>query len=119
MNKVNLREKLDLINDHWRQRIVAEVSGTQVKISKVKGEFDWHHHENADELFWVLKGRLLLQFWDKEVWLEAGELLVVPKGVEHRPVAPDEVEVAVIEPAGTLNTGNLRNDRTRDNLEWI
>lgn len=119
LKKVNLRNKLDLIHDHWRQRIVAEFNETQVKISKVKGEFDWHHHEHEDELFWVLSGRLLIQFRDQDVWLEEGELLVVPKGVEHRPVAPDEVEVAVIEPAGTVNTGNLTNEKTRADLEWI
>lgn len=119
MQKINLREKLDLIQDHWKQRIVAEVSGFQVKISKIKGEFVWHSHENEDELFWVISGRLMLQFRDRDVWLESGELLVVPRGVEHRPVAPEEVEVAVIEPAETVNTGNVVSDRTRTKLEWI
>lgn len=119
MEKINLREKLSMIHDHWHQRIVAEFSGMQVKISKVKGKFEWHHHEHEDELFWIISGRLLIQFRDREVWLEEGELLVVPKGTEHRPVAPEEVQVAVIEPASTLNTGNLSNDRTRTDLEWI
>lgn len=119
MKALNLREKLDQIHDHWHPRIIAEVNGMQVKISKVKGEFDWHHHENEDELFWILSGKLLMQFRDREVWVEEGELLVVPKGVEHRPVAPKEVELALIEPVGTLHTGNVKTERTRTDLEWL
>ncbi|MBW3555209.1 MAG: cupin domain-containing protein [Gemmatimonadetes bacterium] len=119
MEKVNLREKLGRIEDHWHPRIVAEVSGMHVKLAKVKGEFDWHHHADEDELFWILSGRLLMQFRDREVWVEQGELIVVPKGVEHRPVAPEEVELALIEPVGTLHTGNVVTARTRTELEWI
>lgn len=119
MEKVNLRDKLDRIDDHWRQRIVAEFNDTQVKLSKVKGAFDWHLHEKEDELFWVLSGRLLMQFRDRQVWLEAGELLLVPRGVEHRPVAPEEVELAVIEPVGTRNTGDRVTERTHTELEWL
>lgn len=119
MDKVNLREKFGRIGDHWHPRIIAEVNDTQVKLVKVQGEFDWHHHDREDELFLVTKGRLLVQFRDREVWLEEGELLVVPKGVEHRPVAPREVELVLIEPKGTLNTGNVVSGRTVPDPEWI
>lgn len=119
MEKINIREKLALFDDHWHPRIVAEFSGMHVKVSKVQGEFDWHYHEHEDELFWILSGRLLMQFRDREVWVEEGELIVVPKGVEHRPVAPEEVHMALIEPVGTHHTGNVITSRTRTRLEWI
>lgn len=119
MEKVNLREKLAKIDDCWHPRIVAEFSGMHVKLSRVKGEFEWHYHEDEDELFWILSGRLLMQFRDRDVWLGEGELIVVPKGVEHRPVAPEEVRMALIEPVGTKHTGNVVTDRTRTELEWI
>lgn len=119
MEKVNLREKFALIHDHWRPRIAAQVNDTHVKLVKVRGEFEWHHHEEEDELFLVVRGRLLVQFRDREVWLEEGELLVVPPGVDHRPVAPEEVELLLVEPAGTRHTGNVVTDRTVTELEWI
>ena len=119
MEKVNLREKFERIHDHWHPRIAAEVSGMYVKLVKVQGEFEWHYHEGEDELFWVVSGRLLLQFRDREVWLEPGELLVVPRGVEHPPVAPEEVELVLLEPAVTLHTGNIVTARTVTELEWI
>lgn len=119
MEKVNLRRKLARIQDHWHPRVVAEVDGMQVKLARARGEFDWHHHDEADELFLVVSGRVMIEFRDRQVWLEEGELLVVPKGVEHRPVALEEVELVLIERAGTRNTGNVVSERTVAEPEWI
>lgn len=119
MRKVNLRAELDRIRDHWRPRIAAQVNDTHVKLVKLLGEFEWHHHEAEDELFWVVRGRLLIQFRDRDVWLDEGEFLMVPRGVEHRPVATEEVEMVLVEPAGTLNTGNVVSERTVAQPEWI
>jgi len=116
---VNLTRKLASFEDHWSPRIVGEVNNTQIKVVKLKGEFVWHHHDAQDELFLVLKGRLLMRFRDGDVWINEGEFLVVPRGVEHLPVAEEEVHVMLVEPATTLNTGNLRNQRTVDRLERI
>jgi mannose-6-phosphate isomerase-like protein (cupin superfamily) len=112
MEKVDLRDAFERIHDHWKPRIAAEVNDFAVKLVKIQGEFDWHHHEREDELFLVVRGRLRLDFRDRVVWLEEGELLVVPHGVEHRPVAPDEVHLVLIEPTRTLNTGNVVTART-------
>jgi mannose-6-phosphate isomerase-like protein (cupin superfamily) len=112
MKKVSLAEKLSLFDEHWSPKIVAELNGQEVKLVKIKGEWIWHHHEDEDELFLILSGRLRLEFRDGDVWLEPGELLVVPRGVEHRPVAEEEVHLVLFEPAGTINTGNVRNERT-------
>ena len=109
---VNLAEKFTLFADHWRPRVVAELNGQQVKLVKLLGEFVWHHHADEDELFLVVRGRLRIQFRDGEVAVGEGEFVVVPKGVEHRPVAEEEVHVLLFEPASTLNTGNVTNDRT-------
>ena len=119
MDKVNVAERLARIRDHWNPRIAGELNGQQVKLVKLLGSFDWHHHEAEDELFYVVRGRLRMEFRDRAVWIEAGEFLIVPHGVEHRPVADAEVEVMLFEPATTLNTGNLRNERTRERLERI
>jgi len=116
---VNLTRKLASFEDHWSPRIVGEVNNTQIKVVKLKKEFVWHHHDAEDELFLVLKGRLLMRFRDGDVWINEGEFLVVPRGVEHLPVAEEEVHVMLVEPATTLNTGNLRNQRTVDRLERI
>ena len=118
MEKVNLAQKLALFHDHWRPRIVGELNDCHVKLVKVQGEFVWHHHDHEDELFWVLNGRLLMQFRDKEVWLEEGEFIIVPRGVEHRPVAPEEVHLLLLEPKSTLNTGNVMDEKTAV-AEWI
>lgn len=118
MEKVNLAEKFALFHEHWRPRIVGELNESYVKLVKLKGEFIWHHHEQEDELFLVIKGRLLMQFRDREVWIEEGEFLIVPKGVEHRPVAEEEVHVVLLEPKTTLNTGNVTNERTID-AQWL
>jgi mannose-6-phosphate isomerase-like protein (cupin superfamily) len=112
VNTIDLREKFAAFSDHWSPRIVAELNGQHVKLVKLLGEFVWHHHDEEDELFLVHRGRLVMEFRDGVVELEAGEMIVVPRGVEHRPVAPEEVEVILFEPAGTLNTGNLINERT-------
>ena len=119
MKKVNLAEKLSQFSEHWTPKIVAELNGQHVKLSKFKGPFVWHHHEAEDELFLVVRGRFRMEFRDRHVWLEEGELLVVPRGVEHRPVAEEEVHVLLFEPAGTLNTGNVRGERTVEELERI
>lgn len=119
MDKVNLQEKLASFSDHWNPRVVAELNGQHVKLVKFQGPFVWHHHEKEDELFLVVKGRFRMEFRDREVWLEEGEFLVVPRGVEHRPVAEDEVQVLLFEPASTVNTGNVEEERTRRELQRI
>ena len=119
MDKVNLRQKFDSFAEHWSPKIAGELNGQQVKLVKFLGPFVWHHHDNEDELFFVVKGRFRMEYRDRQVWLEEGEFLIVPRGVEHRPVAEEEVEVLLFEPASTLNTGNVRNERTRERLERI
>jgi mannose-6-phosphate isomerase-like protein (cupin superfamily) len=106
MKPINVGEKLSLIGEHWRSKIVAELNGQQVKLVKVRGEFVWHRHEHADELFWILAGELIIEFRDGPVTLRTGEMMVIPRGVEHRPVAAEEVHMALIEPAGVVNTGD-------------
>ena len=112
IEKVNLEEKLKLFADHWSPKIVGDLNESLVKLVKLKGEFVWHHHEAEDELFLVHRGRFRMELRDKTLQLEPGDFVVVPHGVEHRPVADEEVEVLLFEPAGTLNTGNVRNERT-------
>lgn len=119
MTKVNLADKFSRFDEHWKPRLAGRVNDTEVKLVKIQGEFVWHHHEEADELFLVVKGRLLMQFRDREEWIEEGEFLIVPCGVEHRPVAPEEVHLVLIEPTGTLNTGNVRDERTVEVAEPI
>jgi mannose-6-phosphate isomerase-like protein (cupin superfamily) len=110
--KVNLAHKFALFQDHWNPRIVAELNGQHVKLVKLKGEFVWHQHEHEDELFLVIRGRLTIEFRDSRVDLGEGEMVVVPAGVEHRPVAREEAHVLLLEPASTLNTGNVTDRRT-------
>ncbi len=112
MDKINLTEKFNLFSEHWTPKIVAELNGQHVKIAKLLGEFEWHQHENEDELFWIVKGKLLVHFRDKTVELSPGEILVIPKGVEHKPEAPEEVHLVMFEPVGTVNTGETESDRT-------
>jgi len=109
---IDLREKFAAIDEHWSPRIVAELNGQHVKLVKFRGEFVWHHHDHEDELFLVHRGRFRMEFRDRTVELGPGEMIVVPRGVEHRPVADHEVEVVLFEPAGTLNTGNVIGERT-------
>jgi quercetin dioxygenase-like cupin family protein len=112
MDKVNLTEKFARFDDYWHPRIVGELNGQHVKVVKLKGEFVWHHHDVEDELFLILKGSLGIQFRDKDIVLEEGEFLVIPRGIEHRFVAEDECWVLLFEPAGTLNTGNVQDEKT-------
>ncbi len=110
--KVNLSEKLQQFTERWSPRIVGELNGQQVKLAKVEGEFVWHHHEHEDELFLVLRGHLSIHLRDRIVELDEGEFFIVPRGVEHKPVAASETHVLLLEPSATLNTGNVRNDLT-------
>ena len=119
MDKVNLAEKLARIREQWQPKIVGELNGQQVKLVKVEGPFVWHHHDAEDELFYVVRGRFRMEFRDQTVWVEQGEFIIVPRGVEHRPVADVEAEVMLFEPATTLNTGNVRNERTVERLERL
>ena len=119
MEKVNLAEKLGLFDEYWSPKIVGELNGQHVKLAKLKGEFVWHHHEAEDELFLVVKGQLVIKLKEKDVVLEEGEFFIVPRGVEHKPVAEEEAHVLLFEPVSTLNTGNVRNDRTVENLNRI
>ena len=112
MDKVNLADKFALFSERWSPKIVGQVNDCHVKIAKLLGEFEWHHHENEDEMFFVVKGRLTVKFRDRDVVLDEGELLVIPRGVEHLPVAEEEVWLMMVEPTGTLNTGNRTTDRT-------
>jgi len=113
--RVSLAPAFARITDHWNPRIVADLNGQQVKVVKFQGAFEWHHHEAEDELFLVVRGRFRMELRTGNVELGEGELIVIPRGVEHRPVADEEVEVLLFEPATTLNTGNLRNEKTIDN----
>jgi mannose-6-phosphate isomerase-like protein (cupin superfamily) len=119
MEKVNLSAKLALLNDSWSPRIVGQLNGQFVKLVKFQGEFVWHHHDDEDELFLVIKGRFRMEFRDRHVWLEEGEFIVVPRKTEHRPVADEEAHVLLFEPASTLNTGNIRGERTIDHPAWL
>lgn len=120
LRKVSLEEKLRSFSDLWSPKVVGRVNDVHVKLVKLQGEFPWHRHEDEDELFLVLEGRLRLEFRDREeMWLVPGEMAIVPRGTEHRPVAPEEVHLLLVEPVGTLNTGDVRDQRTVDHPEWI
>jgi mannose-6-phosphate isomerase-like protein (cupin superfamily) len=119
MEKVSLANKFAKISEYWKPYISGELNGQQVKLDKLKGEFVWHHHENEDELFLVVKGRFRMELRDRHIWLEEGEFLIVPRGVEHRPVAEEEAWIVLFEPASTLNTGNVQNERTLHELERV
>jgi mannose-6-phosphate isomerase-like protein (cupin superfamily) len=119
MQKVNLNDKFDLINEYWQPRVAGELNGQQIKIAKLKGEFIWHHHENEDEFFMVIKGNLKIALPEQEISLDEGEFFIVPRGIEHKPIADEEVWVMMFEPTGTLNTGNVRSELTKEELESI
>jgi len=120
MNKVNLAEKFALFQQHWSPKIVGELNGQHVKLVKFKGPFVWHKHDNEDELFLVVKGSFIMELRDKNVTINEGEFIIIPRGIEHRPNAPEEVEVLLFEPGGTLNTGNVtEHEYTRNTLEQI
>jgi mannose-6-phosphate isomerase-like protein (cupin superfamily) len=119
VDKVNLAEKLALFSEHWSPRVVGDLNGQQVKLVKLQGPFVWHHHESEDELFLVLQGHLRMEFRERTVDVKPGEFIIVPRGVEHRPVAEEEVHVLLFEPASTLNTGNVRGERTVEQLQRL
>ena len=120
MNKINLAEKLSLFSQHWSPKLVGAVDDYEIKLVKLKGDFVWHKHDHDDELFLVIKGRFRMEFRDRDIWVEEGEFLIVPRGVEHRPVAEEEVHILLFEPASTVNTGNLEaSEMTRRHLERI
>ena len=119
MDKINLEEKFQLFHEYWSPKIIGELNESYVKIAKLKGEFTWHTHFNEDEMFYVVNGMLTIKFRDKDIFLKEGETIIIHKGVEHKPVADNEVHVLLIEPKSTLNTGNVRNSKTVENLERI
>ena len=119
IEKVNLAHKFSLFQDHWSPKIAGELNDSYVKLAKLKGEFVWHHHEMEDELFLVVKGKLLIKLRDQDIWLEEGEFLIIPRGVEHLPIAEEEAHVMLLEPKSTLNTGDVQNERTVASLDRI
>ena len=119
VKKINIDQKLSLFNDHWNPRIIGELNKQHVKLAKIKGEFIWHKHDHEDEMFLVLKGTLKIEFRDRIETIHENEIIIVPKGVEHRPIAEEEVSIMLFEPATTINTGDLDNERTRKNLESL
>jgi mannose-6-phosphate isomerase-like protein (cupin superfamily) len=119
MDKVNIAEKFARISEHYKPRIAGELNGQQVKLVKFKGEFVFHHHDHEDEMFLVVKGRFRMDFLDRHEWIEEGEFIVVKRGVEHKPVADEECWIVLFEPASTLNTGNVVNERTVAQLERV
>ena len=119
MKKINISQKLAQFNDHWHPRIIGELNKQHVKLAKIKGEFIWHKHDEEDEMFLVLKGTLKIEFRDRTETIQENEIIIVPKGVEHKPIAEEEVSIMLFEPATTINTGDLENERTRKNLESL
>jgi mannose-6-phosphate isomerase-like protein (cupin superfamily) len=119
MSKVNIEEKLSLFNEQWKPKIVGELNGQYIKLVKFQGPFVFHHHDHEDEMFLVVKGRFRMDYEDKSEWIEEGEFVIVPRGLEHKPVAEEEAHVLLFEPATTLNTGNVENDMTVPELERI
>lgn len=119
IEKVNLAEKFSRVRDQWSPKIVGDLNDAHVKLAKLEGEFVWHQHEAEDELFLVVKGQLLIKLRDGEIRLDEGEFVIIPRGVEHLPAAEDEVQVLFVEPKSTLNTGNVRDERTVEKLERL
>ena len=119
MDKVNLSQKFALFQEYWSPKIAGELNDSYIKLVKLKGEFVWHLHETEDELFLVVKGQLLIKLRDRDIHLKEGEFVIIPRGVEHLPIADEEVHVLLLEPKSTLNTGNVQNERTVTNGEWV
>ena len=119
MSKVNISEKFAQFDGYWEPKIVGDLNNQYVKLAKLKGEFVWHHHENEDELFMVMKGSLIIKLRDGDVELNEGEFYIIPRGIEHKPVAENEVHVLLFEPKGTVNTGNADSEKTINELEVI
>ena len=119
MNKINLQDKMNQVSEQWTPKIIGELNGQHVKLAKLKGEFVWHAHENEDELFMVVKGQLFIELRDEKIQLNEGEIFIVPKGVEHKPIAKEEVHVLLFEPAMIKHTGEVQHELTKENLDWI
>ncbi len=119
VNKVSLADKFDRFQEVYQPKIAGELNDAYLKLVKIKGEFVWHQHETEDELFWVVRGRLLIKLRDGDLWLEPGEFAIIPRGVEHCPFAEEETHVVLLEPKSTLNTGDVQNERTVAQLEWV
>jgi mannose-6-phosphate isomerase-like protein (cupin superfamily) len=119
VNKIVLADKFDRFSEAYKPKIAAALNDSYLKVVKIRGEFVWHQHEHEDELFWVIQGRLQIKLRDGDLWLEPGELVVIPRGVEHCPFAPDEAQVVLLEPKSTLNTGDVQNERTVAEPEWV
>ncbi len=119
LKKINFKEKMSKFSDYWSPKVVAEMNEYQFKMVKIKDDFEWHSHDDTDEVFIVLKGDMNINFRDQVIKLSEGEMLVVPKGVEHKPYADEECEVMIVEPRDVINTGNLKSDLTADNDIWI
>lgn len=119
MSSINLKEKLDLFQEQWTPKIIGELNGQHVKLAKLEGEFIWHDHKYEDELFYVIKGQLILELRDQTITLNEGEMYIVPKGVEHKPIAKEEVHVLLFEPAMIKHTGEVEHELTKDKLDWI
>lgn len=119
IQKIDLQEKFSLFSDHWHPRIISELNGQQVKLAKLKGEFVWHQHDDEDELFLVIKGTLHMELRDQTIVISEGQMITIPRGTEHRPVAPEEVHVLLFEPASTHHTGNVQHELTRNTLDRI
>ena len=119
IRKINIGDKFDLFKDYWSPKIIAELNGQDIKLAKVKGEFVWHNHKNEDELFFIVKGTLKIKFSNKIIELNEGEMLIVPKGIEHKPIAEEEVWLLLFEPSNTKHTGEVKSDLTVDNYERI
>lgn len=116
---INLKQKLSLFNDQWTPKIIGELNGQQVKLAKLQGEFVWHSHEQEDELFYVIKGQLIIELMEKTITLNEGEMYIVPRGVQHKPIAHEECHVMLVEPASTAHTGDVKHELTKDQLDWI
>ncbi len=119
MNKINIHKKFKLFNDQWSPKVIGELNGQAVKIAKVKGEFVWHNHEHEDELFYIIRGTLKIEFRDRTIELNEGEMLIVPKGVEHKPIAEEEVWLMLFEPISTKHTGTVKSELTVEKYEYL
>ncbi len=119
MDKVNIEDKFSQFDEHWQPKIVGELNGQYVKLAKLKGEFVWHQHETEDEMFMVIKGQLLIKLRDRDVILNPGEFFIIPRGVEHIPIAEEEVQVMLFEPKSVINTGDVQDERTLDTSEFL
>ena len=119
MDKVNIEDKFSQFDGHWQPKIVGELNGQYVKLAKLKGEFVWHQHESEDEMFMVIKGQLLIKLRDRDVILNPGEFFIIPRGVEHIPIAESEVQVMLFEPKSVINTGDVQDERTLDTTEFL